>query len=152
MPRIALETVVAADPQRVFDLAIDVDVHMASTAPSNERAVAGVTSGPMALHDEVTWQARHFGLPWRVRSRITEYEPPHCFVDEMQAGPFRRWRHTHRFEPVEGGRTRMVDDVDYAAPLGPLGRFVERAVLHRYMTRLLEARNAHIKQVAEAVR
>ena len=151
MPRIALETLVDADPQRVLDLAVDVDVHMASTAPSNERAVAGVTSGRMALHDEVTWQARHFGLPWRVRSRITEHAPPHCFVDEMQSGPFRRWRHVHRFEPVEGG-TRMVDDVDYAAPLGLLGRLVERAVLHGYMTRLLEARNAHIKQVAEAGR
>lgn len=151
MPRIRLETFVAAEPDAVFDLAVDVDVHMASTAPSNERAVAGTTAGRMALNDEVTWQARHFGLPWRVRSRITEHDRPSRFVDEMVAGPFRRWRHVHRFEATEGG-TLMVDEVDYAAPLGPLGRLVERAVLHRYMTRLLQARNQHIKQVGEGVR
>ena len=148
MPRIHLVTDIAADPQAVFDLAVDVDVHMASTAPSNERAVAGVTTGRMALHDTVTWEARHFGIRWRVRSRITECDPPHRFVDDMESGPFARWHHVHLFQPGDGG-TVMVDDVDYAAPLGPLGRLVERVVLHRYMTRLLEARNAHIKHVAE---
>jgi ligand-binding SRPBCC domain-containing protein len=151
MARIHLETLIAADPATVFDLAVDVDVHMASTVPSNERAVAGVVSGRMALHSEVTWQARHFGLPWRMTSRITEYERPHRFVDEMRSGPFRRWRHEHRFDLVAGG-TRMVDDVDYAAPLGPLGLLVERAVLHRYMTELLRSRNAHIKELGEASR
>ena len=148
MPRIHLETPIAADRERVFDLSIDVDVHMASTAPSNERAVAGVTSGAMTLHDTVTWRARHFGVPWRLRSRITQHERPHRFVDEMVSGPFRRWRHVHRFETTPTG-TRMVDDVDYAAPFGLLGRMVEAVVLHDYMTRLLEARNAHIKAVAE---
>lgn len=148
MPRIRLDTFVQAPPQRAFDLSLDVDVHMASTEPSNERAVAGVTTGRMRLHDEVEWRATHFGIPWRMRSRITAVDEPHCFIDEMQRGPFRRWHHTHRFIPLDGG-TRMVDEVRYEAPLGLLGRLVERVVLHDYMTRLLTARNAHIKQVAE---
>lgn len=148
MPRIRLETIVDAEPQLVFDLSLDVDVHMASTAPSNERAVAGVTTGRMSLGDEVTWRATHFGLPWRMRSRITALDAPHTFIDEMQAGPFRRWHHVHRFIDLDG-RTRMVDDVTYEAPFGLLGRTAERAVLHAYMTRLLQARNAHIKHVAE---
>lgn len=83
--------------------------------------------------------------------RITEYDRRRCFVDEMVAGPFRRWRHVHRFEATEGG-TRMVDEVDHAAPVGPLGRLVERAVLHRYTTRLLQARNRHIEHVGEGAR
>lgn len=149
MPHIRLETLIDAPPQRVFDLSLDVDVHMASTAPSNERAVAGVTSGRMRLGDEVEWRARHFGLPWRMRSRITAVDEPMSFIDEMQRGPFRRWRHTHRFIPLGGG-TRMVDEVHYEAPFSLLGRLVEHMVLHDYMKRLLEARNAHIKQVAEA--
>ncbi|HEX9969289.1 MAG TPA: SRPBCC family protein [Acidimicrobiales bacterium] len=148
MPRIRLDTFIQAPPQRVFDLSVDVDVHMASSSPSNERAVAGVTTGRMRLDDEVEWRATHFGIPWRMRSRITAVDEPHCFIDEMQRGPFRRWHHTHRFIPLDGG-TRMVDEVRYEAPLGLLGRIVERAVLHEYMTRLLAARNAHIKQVAE---
>lgn len=143
MPRIHLVTEIDADPATVFDLAIDVDVHMASTAPSNERAVKGVVHGRMALGDTVTWRARHFGITWRMTSRITAYERPAGFTDEMQRGPFRHWRHVHRFEPLPDGRTRMVDEVDYAPP-------VPVPFLHGYLTRLLEARNAHIREVAEA--
>lgn len=141
MPRIRLVTDIAAEPALVFDLSIDVDVHMASTSPSNERAVKGVVHGRMALGDTVTWRARHFGISWRATSRITAYDRPRTFTDEMERGPFRRWRHVHRFEPTATG-TRMVDEVDYAAP-------VPVPFLHGYMVRLLQARNDHIRAEAE---
>ena len=37
----------------------------------------------MNLDDEVTWSARHFGVPWRMTSKIVEYQRPDQFVDEM---------------------------------------------------------------------
>lgn len=93
MPLIRLETMIDAPPERCFDLAIDVDVHVASVAASGERAVAGVTAGRMALGDWVTWEARHFGVRQRLTAVITEYDRPHAFVDEMRAGIFERFRH-----------------------------------------------------------
>ena len=149
MPTIRLETFIRASPELCFDLARSVDVHMASTGHTNERAVAGVTSGMMNLNDEVTWEARHFGLRQRLTSRITAMERPRLFVDEMQRGAFRRWHHTHTFEPRRGG-TLMIDLAAYSSPLGLLGRIADRLFLERYMTRLLQVRNAHIKKVAEA--
>jgi ligand-binding SRPBCC domain-containing protein len=149
MPTLELETRIAAPPEVCFDLSLDVDLHMASTSPSQERAIAGVTSGVMGLDDEVTWEARHFGIPWHMTSRIVEHERPIRFVDVMQRGPFGRWRHVHLFEPMDRG-TRMRDQVYFASPFGPLGRLVDAAVLQSYMTRLIERRNAHLKSVAEA--
>jgi ligand-binding SRPBCC domain-containing protein len=149
MPRLELETRIAAPPEVCFDLSLDVDAHMASTFPSRERAVAGVTSGVMRLGDEVTWEAGHFGILWHMTSRIVEHERPHRFVDQMQRGPFGRWRHVHLFEPVNGG-TSMRDEIDFASPLGLLGRLVDAVVLRTYMTRLIERRNAHLKHAAEA--
>ena len=116
--------------------------------PSGERAVAGVTSGRMALGDTVTWEARHLGLPFRMTSRITAWERPRRFVDEQVAGPFRSWRHEHTFTPVAGG-TLMVDVARFAAPYGVLGRAVEAAVLTRYLTRLLDQRNAWLRRELE---
>jgi len=43
------------------------------------------------------------------------------FVDEMEDGPFKRWRHTHEFEAQDGG-TVVHDSVEYALPLWMLGR------------------------------
>jgi len=149
MPVIVLRTPVAAPPSRCFDLARDVDLHQRSTAASQERAVAGVTSGRLGLGDEVTWEATHFGVRQRLTSRITEFDPPNRFVDEMVRGAFARFRHEHQFLSVPDG-TDMVDIFDYTSPLGPLGRLADRLFLRRYMTTLLRQRNAYLKRAAES--
>lgn len=149
MPVIVLRTRVGAPPSRCFDLARDVDLHQRSTAASRERAVAGVTSGLLGPGDEVTWEATHFGLRQRLSSRITEFDPPRRFVDEMVRGAFRRFRHEHQFLPAQGG-TEMIDVFDYTSPLGPLGSLGDLLFLRRYMTRLLRDRNAYLKREAES--
>lgn len=142
-------TRVAAPPDRLFALSLDVDVHAASMAGSGERVVDGVASGRMKQGDTVTWRARHFGVWWRMTSLISAYDPPGYFVDEQVAGPFRHWRHAHHFEPDGNGGTVMRDVVDFAAPLGPLGRLAERLALDRYMPLLIRVRNEHLKKSAE---
>jgi len=149
MPVIVLRTPVGAQPSRCFDLARDVDLHQRSTAASRERAVAGVTSGLLGLGDEVTWEATHFGIRQRLTSRISEFDPPNRFVDEMVRGAFARFRHDHQFLAAEGG-TEIVDIFDYTSPLGPLGRLADSLFLRRYMTTLLRERNAYLKRAAES--
>jgi ligand-binding SRPBCC domain-containing protein len=143
-------TAIAAPPQRVFDVCLVIEVHTASMTESGEQAIGGVTSGRMKLGDTVTWQARHFGLRWRMTSLISAYDPPDYFVDEQMTGPFKRWCHAHHFEPDGKGGTLMRDVIDFAAPLGPLGIVAELTVLSRYMPRLIRIRNDHVKAAAEA--
>jgi ligand-binding SRPBCC domain-containing protein len=108
-----------------------------------------VTSGLLGLGDQVTWKATHFGVRQRLTSRITEFDPPRRFVDEMVRGAFRRFRHEHQFLAVEVG-TEMVDMFDYTSPLGPLGRLADVLFLRHYMTQLLRERNAFLKHEAES--
>ncbi len=149
MTRFEVVIGIAAPPRRVFDLSLDVELHTASMAGSGERIIGGVTSGRMRPDDTVTWQATHFGVPWRMTSRISESDAPGYFVDEQVRGPFRRWRHEHHFEPDGEGGTVMRDVVDFAAPFGPLGRLVEWVMLDRYMPKLIRLRNEHLKRAAE---
>ncbi|GAB3350042.1 hypothetical protein GCM10027452_19740 [Micromonospora halotolerans] len=99
MPRIELTTDVRAVPEAVFDACLDVGMHTESMGTSAERAVGGVTAGRLKAGDAVTWEARHFGLPWRMTVRITDYRRPHGFTDEQISGPFGRWHHEHSFTP-----------------------------------------------------
>jgi hypothetical protein len=64
-----IETIINAPAGACFDLSL-----------------SGVTVGVMKLGDTVTWQARHFGIPFRMTSAITEYEHPGRFVDEQLRG------------------------------------------------------------------
>jgi len=143
---IDLVTDIAAAPEVCFDSSLDVDVHLA--ASPGQRVVGGVRSGRMRLGDHVTWAASHFGIPWRMTSKIVEYQRPWTFTDAMQRGPFGRWRHQHTFGRTDSG-TRMIDHVSFASPFGPLGRIVDAVVLERYMTRLLRQHNNHLGTVAE---
>ena len=148
MPLIRLETLIDAPVELCFDLARDLDVHMASNSLTGERAVAGVTSGMVKLGDTITWEATHFGVRQRLTSKIIAYERPHMFVDAMLRGAFKRWHHTHLFKARARG-TLMIDEVDYASPLGLLGLMVDKLYLEDYMRRFLQRRNVHIKKVAE---
>jgi len=48
-------------------------------------------------------------------------EPPHRFVDVQQSGPFRSWRHEHRFSN-DAGRGTLRDSIEFELPLGAIGR------------------------------
>lgn len=69
-----------------------------------------------------------YGLPIPWRTRIDVWEPGVRFVDRQLFGPYRRWRHEHRFEAVAGG-TKVMDDVEYEPRLAWLtARMVQRDV------------------------
>jgi ligand-binding SRPBCC domain-containing protein len=148
VPVIEFSTDIHAPIERVFDLCRSVDLHMASTAQTRERAIAGVTSGLMTLGQEVTWQAKHFGSWQHLTSRITAFEPPVYFRDSQVRGIFRRLDHDHFFT-ARGDVTLMRDVFDFESPLGILGRVANRLFLIRYMTQLLATRNTLIKTAAE---
>jgi ligand-binding SRPBCC domain-containing protein len=148
VPTIELATTIAAPVERVFDLSRSVDFHMASTSPTEERAIGGVTSGLLGLGDEVTWSARHLGVRQSLSVRITALDRPRSFTDVMLRGAFRSMTHDHLFERAEPG-TVMTDQFTFEAPLGPLGWVAERAFLVAYMRRFLERRNRGLKAAAE---
>ncbi len=148
MASFELRTEIAATLQSVFDLSRGIDAHLDSMSRSRERAIAGVTTGLIGLGEQVTWRARHFGVPFTMTSKIVEMEQPTYFVDQQISGPFRRFRHEHRFESVDGG-TVMVDLIEFSSPLGAIGRTVDRIGLQRYMKALIIERNRFLKARAE---
>ncbi len=68
----------------------------------------------------IDYQLQLLGARFKWRTEITEWDPPHRFVDVQLKGPYREWVHTHRFVPTAGGTT-ILDDVQYRLPLSPLG-------------------------------
>lgn len=143
-----LTTEIMAPRARVFDASLDIDAHLASMSESGEEAVGGVTTGLIGLGESVTWRAKHFGIVWKMTSQITELDRPNRFVDEQLRGPFKRFYHEHVFEDIEGG-TKMSDFIEFDAPFGIVGDGVEKAVLGRYLTKLIVERNTYLRETLE---
>lgn len=146
---IRLWTPIAAPLERVFDLARSIDAHQDSAVGTQERAVAGVTRGLIGLGEEVTWEARHFGIKQRLTVRITRFERPARFQDIMISGAFRSMKHDHEFVPQPPG-TLMVDRFEFESPFGIVGRIVDRIFLAGYLRRFLVRRNDVLRNIAES--
>ncbi|MCD2258985.1 SRPBCC family protein [Psychroserpens luteolus] len=148
MPLIEIKTFIDADIQVCFDLSRDIDFHKMSMVDSGEKAIAGKTSGLIALGEWVTWEAKHFGITQKLTSKITQFDPPYYFVDEMVSGAFKSFKHEHRFQ-IENDGTVMVDTFYFQSPFGIFGKIANVLFLKHYMTNLLVTRNTFLKEKAE---
>jgi ligand-binding SRPBCC domain-containing protein len=79
-------------------------------------------------------------LPMRWQSRITQWEPNACFVDDQRSGPYRVWHHTHRFWAYQEG-TVVEDSVRYALPAIPLISRLVQPLVDRDIAAIFAYRN-----------
>ena len=149
MAVITLNTEIAAPIETVFDLSRSVDLHVESTSQTNERAVAGRTTGLLELGETVTWEATHFFVRQQLTVRIGKFDRPNQFQDSMVFGAFSRFDHDHHFSSCDN-RTLMTDVFDFTSPLGPFGHIANWLFVARHMRKLLTVRNELIKSIAES--
>src|SRR3954469_7417574 len=148
MTTIYLTTKIKAPKQIVFDASRNIDIHQQSASPSKEKAIAGVTSGLINVNETVTWRGKHFGFYLTHKGRITAMSLYDSFVDEMERGKFKSFKHEHFFKE-ENGVTIMNDKLQYETPFGILGELFAILFLEKHMTQFLLNRNKVLKVLSE---
>lgn len=96
---------------------------------------------------EIAYRISLYGLPMPWRSRIDECQPGVCFVDRQIVGPYRWWRHEHRFEAVPDG-TRVIDHVDYS----PRAGWLSGALVRRDLGRIFDYRHEALRRIFQEER
>jgi hypothetical protein len=94
----------------------------------------------------IDYRIRLFGVPVRWRTEIESFDPPHGFVDVQRRGPYRLWRHTHRFVEQPGG-TLLLDEIDYQLPAGPLGPLAHALFVRRSLDQIFTFRQTVIERI-----
>jgi ligand-binding SRPBCC domain-containing protein len=74
-------------------------------------------------------------------TEISHVIDQHYFVDEQRMGPYAFWHHQHHFNEIEGG-TEITDEVNYAIPLGVLGRLAHWLFVGRKVNAIFDYRYA----------
>ena len=78
-------------------------------------------------------------------------QTPDFFIDEMIDGDFKSFRHEHHFKSADNG-TIMIDILVFESPFGMIGKFINKIYLKTYLQKLVEKRNAVIKEYAETTK
>ncbi len=84
---------------------------------------------------------------------ITDFSLNEYFHDVQKQGPFRRWEHTHSFEPLmHGGHegTLIRDQVDYEVGFGIVGRALETGVFQQMFRSTFNYRKRAIEEIFTA--
>lgn len=92
------------------------------------------------------YRLRVRGLPLRWRTLIEAYEEGFRFVDRQIAGPYALWHHTHIFEDLPGGGTRITDRVRYRVGWGFLGRLATALLVRRDIQRIFAYRQQKLAE------
>ena len=88
----------------------------------------------------ITYKIRPLlNIPMTWVTEITHVGAPNYFVDEQRFGPYALWHHQHRFKEVENG-VEMEDELNYAIPLGFLGRIANALFVEKQVNRIFDHR------------
>ena len=103
------------------------------------------TPAPIVMRPglQIDYRIKIHGIPIRWRTEITEWDPPHRFVDNQLSGPYTLWHHTHTFTERDGG-TLCRDDVRYF-PRG--GALMNWLFVRRDVERIFQYRQGKLKDL-----
>ncbi|CAM3985897.1 SRPBCC family protein [Flavobacterium cucumis] len=148
MTQIKITTKIKAPIEIVFDNCRNIDIHQYSASKTNEKAIAGRTSGLINKGETVTWKGKHFGINLNHQSMITKMDFPNYFVDEQLKGHFKNFKHQHFFTQKEN-QTIMTDILDYETPFGFVGKLFDKLLLKNHLIKFIIYRNAILKELSE---
>jgi ligand-binding SRPBCC domain-containing protein len=87
----------------------------------------------------IRWIAEHNG-----------YIENRQFRDVQIRGPFAQWEHTHLFEADGPGACYLEDRIQYALPLGFVGRWLMGRIIERKLDRLFQYRHQITQKANQA--
>ncbi len=94
----------------------------------------------------IAYRLKLRGIPLTWVSEIQRWNPPFEFVDVQVKGPYKLWRHTHRFT-ASGNGTSIADSVEYTLPLGLLGRLLDRLQVARDLDKIFDYRARQMREL-----
>ena len=117
------------------------------TPPWLKFKILSVDPSPVRSGTAIKYRLRLRGIiPLYWTTEITLWEPPHHFVDVQRSGPYKQWIHEHRFVEENGG-TRIIDEVNYELPFGPLGDLVHALYVRRDVAHIFAYRKRVIEDL-----
>ena len=85
-------------------------------------------AGKIIFLTKTTWHSKITSL------KLYEY------VDEMLKGPFKKWRHSHRFYDINQKQTQVIDEVDFELPYGIIGKLLFKGYAYNHLKKIFAHR------------
>ena len=136
--------VVNSPIDRVWEFYTDIK-HLEIITPKEMKLkIINATSEKLTQGSEIWLEAKLMISRRRWHSIIRSLRP-YQYLDEMLAGPFKKWTHLHKFYDIntnnEPKQTEVIDEVDFEIPYSHIGKLFEGYV-YSHLKKLFDHRKA----------
>ncbi|HMH10151.1 MAG TPA: SRPBCC family protein [Candidatus Nitrosopolaris rasttigaisensis] len=136
--------VVNSHIDRVWEFYTDIK-HLEIITPKEMKLkVTDATSQKLTQGSEI-WLEGKLMISKRRWHSIIKALRPYQYIDEMLTGPFKEWRHLHKFYDININnnqkQTEVLDEVDFEMPYYPVGKLFE-GYAYRRLQKLFDHRKA----------
>lgn len=95
----------------------------------------------------ISYVVRPFlNIPVKWVSKITKVEEPHYFIDEQIKGPYKIWKHQHKFKEIEGG-IEAEDIIDYKLKPEIISRPVNYLIVKKQLEEIFDYRSKKMEEL-----
>jgi len=139
---------------RVWQFYTDIK-HLEIITPTEiNLKITSATSQKLTQGSEFWFEGRIMMIRKRSRwhSTISSYSvspQQYQYVDEMLTGPFKIWRHWHKFYDVDNNnnqkQTQVIDEIDFELPYGIIGKLFDGYAYRRLETLFCNRKLATIR-------
>lgn len=132
----------------VFEFFSNPDNLSVITPPKLGFKILTPTPIKMSVGRLIDYKIYLMGIPIHWRTLITDFDPPHTFIDQQIKGPYNIWHHTHTFQKVDGG-VEIKDRVVYSIPFSILGRILNFLWIRKDLENIFNYRKKVIDELFE---
>ena len=117
--------VVNSPIHRVWEFYTDIK-HLELITPAElELRIISSTSQKLTQDSEIWLEGKLMSFKSKWHSIIRTLKP-YQYLDEMLAGPFKKWEHLHKFKDNNNPKqTEVIDEINFELPYGPVGKLFE---------------------------
>ena len=123
------------DIDRVWEFYTDIK-HLEIISPKEiELKIMNATSQKLSQGSEIWLEGKIIVMLFKRsmwHSKITSFSvspQQYLYVDEMLNGPFKKWRHLHKFHSVDNNnnqkQTQVIDEIHFELPYGIIGKLFD---------------------------
>lgn len=149
MPLFERSSWIAAPVETVFSFHERQDAFEALTPPWQRVEIVSRSAGlQIGARLVIRLRLGPFSKIWIAEH--TAFERNLLFVDEQIAGPFRSWRHYHRFS-TEGAGARLTDSIEYSLPGGKIADILAGWIVQAQLRKMFAYRHLVTRRECEAL-
>jgi ligand-binding SRPBCC domain-containing protein len=127
--RLRFTTEVEVDVQSLYDFHIDTNNLPKITPPWINVQIISLEL-PLHQGSELELDITRFGIRQRWKMQIAELKRPELVCDQAIKSPFASFTHHHRFEAIDGTKSRLCDELAFSLPFYPFSLIALPFVKH----------------------